>query len=115
MSAKAATAPASHRIVNFISVLSARKRSGLAKILDSRSGVIFAIRRKDVQRLGIFKRLGLVFDSAVDDDTVAGVQVPLLPFGMQANVPARDVHKLMVRMAVPRATPALDETGASQA
>jgi len=50
-----------------------------------------------------------VFDPAVDDHTVAGVQVPRLPFGMQAYVPARDVHKLMVRMAVPRATPSLHE------
>src|ERR1019366_9778194 len=62
--------------------------------------VVFAVGSEDVQHLGVFEGGGLVIEDAVDDDAVAGAEVPLLAFGFKDDVAADDVDHLVMGMLV---------------
>lgn len=76
-------------------------------MVDALTSVFFAVRREDIQNLGILERRRLMFDVPCNQEAVSRFCLEH-PSGMlKTNTTADDVDHLLVRVAVPDADPTL--------
>jgi hypothetical protein len=68
--------------------------------------VVLAVRREDVEDLGLFKSRGLVLDSTGDEEGVAGAGFEAAVRMLEDQVSADDVDELLMCMTVASARPA---------